>query len=179
MRQSVFQSFHDYCRTIFKGCNSVLGSFFSALPYLLKEGASELKKEVTEQYPDPVSSRTAADLPPRTKGLIYNEIDKCTGCKECEKICPVNCIKIETDSDFDPAKLWVSVFDVDHSKCIFCGLCVEVCQPDSLFHTKKFEFTGFKTQDLLERFGRGPVSPEQKEKWLALRKLREEEALGL
>lgn len=171
MKSSIFTVLSEYARDVFVGARSTARSCFTALPYLFSIG--EVRKEVTEQYPDPVSSRTADDLPSRTRGLLFNDIDRCTGCKDCEKICPTKCIFVENEIGADSAKVWVAVFDVDFSRCIFCGLCVEVCNPQSLVHTRQFEGAVFLAGDLVSGFGRGRVTREQREKWALLRRQRE------
>jgi len=152
-----------YFKSVFLGIKSILGSCYTALPYLF--GYGELRKVVTEQYPDPVWSRTEDDLPPKTRGLIYNDIERCTGCRDCEVVCPTRCIKIDTELGPNAVKKWVSVFDVDFSRCIFCGLCIETCQPNSLVHSKQYEGSVYKLEYLVTSFGRGKVTPEQQSKW--------------
>lgn len=151
----------------------------TALPYFVGFSSGELRKEVTEQYPDPVSSRTPDDLPPRTRGLLFNDIERCTGCKECEEVCPVNCIHVETEMGAETSKIWVGVFDIDFARCIFCGLCVEVCEPASLVHTRKYESSVYMPQDLVASFGRGRITPEQRAKWASLRQLNDSEDMPL
>lgn len=170
MNHSVFSAIAKYFDGILWGVRSTLRSCWTALPYLLSFRSGELRKEVTEQYPDPVSSRTADDLPPRTRGLLFNDIEKCTGCKACEVVCPVNCISVETEKGPEASKAWVSVFDVDFSRCIFCGLCVEACEPASLTHTKEFEGAVFSVPDMVASFGRGRLSRTQKNRWSEQRK---------
>ncbi|MGZ3688928.1 MAG: hypothetical protein ACXVBW_11540, partial [Bdellovibrionota bacterium] len=72
MNGSVFSSISTYIRQVLRGAWSVWQSCLTALPYLFRAG--DLRKEVTEQYPDPISSKTADDLPPRTRGLLFNDI---------------------------------------------------------------------------------------------------------
>ncbi|MCM2322094.1 MAG: 4Fe-4S binding protein [Oligoflexia bacterium] len=167
MRGSVFSAIREYLQDVYRRFQSIWGSLITAVPYLW--GVGEQRKEVTEQYPDPVSSRTADDLPARSRGLLVNDIDRCTGCKECEKICPVQCIRVDTEAGADQSKLWVARFDIDYSKCVFCGLCVEVCHPQSLVHSKKFEGSVYELKDLVASFGRGFVTAEQRAKWAAMR----------
>ena len=168
MKNSIFKSVIVYAKDVFFGFWSILGSCLTAFPYILRIG--ELRKEVSEGYPDPVSSKTADDLPARTRGLLFNDIDRCTGCHDCAKICPSQCIKIEDEPGSDLTKRWVSIFDIDFSKCIFCGLCVESCQPNSLFHTKQYEGAAYQVSDLVASFGRGQLTSEQREKWALIRK---------
>jgi formate hydrogenlyase subunit 6/NADH:ubiquinone oxidoreductase subunit I len=66
------------------------------------------------------------------------------------------------------------VFDIDFSRCIFCGLCVEACQPNSLVHTRNFERAVENPSDLIASFGRGRITPEQRAKWAKIRRLKEE-----
>jgi len=111
--------------------------------------------------------------PREAGGLLYNDIDRCTGCLDCEKICPVQCITIENEPGPNPNKKWVAVFDIDFGRCIFCGLCVEVCHPGSLIHTKQYEGAVYFLKDLETSFGRGRVTDEQREKWVRMRKAEE------
>ncbi len=177
MRGSVFSTILGYLRDVLWGIRSVWGSCLTAIPYLF--GSGELSKEVTEQYPDPISSKIADDLPPRSRGFLVNDIERCTGCKECERQCPVQCICVEAEPATDDTKIWVSVFDIDFSKCVFCGICAEVCQPASLKHTKNFEGAVYELPELVASFGRGWVTPEQRLKWAKLRQQIEDDRVTL
>lgn len=167
MTGSIFSTLSSYFKTVFQGFRSVLGSSFTVFPYLF--GIGEHRKEVTEQYPDPVSSRTEDDLPTKFRGILYNDIDRCTGCRECQVVCPADCIQIETEPGPDLTKTWVSVFDIDFGQCMFCGLCVESCQPQSLYHTRQFEGAVYDLNDLVRSFGKGRVTPEQRQRWETMR----------
>ncbi len=168
----IFSQLARYFREVFVGIRSLFGACSASLPYLFRWG--ELHKEITEGYPDPVSSKTADDLPPRSRGLLFNDIDRCTGCRECEKICPSQCISIEEEPGADPSKTWVSVYNIDFAKCVFCGLCVESCHPASLVHTRQYEGAAYHLPDLVASFGRGQVTQEQRMKWATMRQLAEE-----
>jgi formate hydrogenlyase subunit 6/NADH:ubiquinone oxidoreductase subunit I len=171
--RSVFSSVLLYFRNLFRSTRSISRASWSALLYGV--GAGEARKEVTEQYPDPISSRTPDDLPPRSRGLLHNDILKCTGCRECEFSCPVDCIRIETEPGQENSKIWVSVFDIDFAKCVFCGLCVEVCEPRSLTHTHHYESAAVNASELVRSFGSGRVTSEQKSKWAEIQRQREED----
>ncbi len=170
---SVMSAVSGFWRRTLVALLSVFRSCLTTIPYLFRWG--EFRREVTEQYPDPISSRTPEDLPPRSRGLLYNDIDRCTGCRECEKQCPVRCIRIETEPGADAAKKWVSVFDIDFARCMFCGICQEVCEPQSLVHTRQYEGAAYALSDLVASFGRGQVTQEQRSKWAAMRRLADSE----
>lgn len=172
---SIFHGITAYFADVRSSVRSVIGSCMTAFPYFF--GVGEARKEVTEQYPDPISSKTEDDLPPRTRGLLKNDIEVCTGCRECERVCPTECFTIETQPGSDSTKLWVATFDIDLSRCVFCGLCTEVCLPQSLIHTKKYEGAARSASGMIRRFGRGDVTPEQQDKWAAIRRQQEENTL--
>ena len=48
--------------------------------------------------------------------LAFNE-DRCIGCGECQKVCPVGAITLSADEKAS----------IDRSLCTNCGLCAEVC----------------------------------------------------
>ena len=177
VRVSIFSTLENYVRFVFRGARSVAGSCATALPYLF--GVGEMHKEVTELYPDPISSRTPDDLPARSRGLLHNDIERCIGCKDCERTCPTQCIRVETQPGADPSKKWVTTFDIDHAKCVFCGLCTEVCGPGSLTHTKQYEGAVTDLSALIARFGRGEVTAEHREKWEAMRRQAENDEVML
>ncbi len=118
---------------------------------------NEIRKIDTEFYPDPVSSRGKDDFPARARGLVFNEIEKCTGCGDCTRVCPTKCITVEAKTNERNNRPWVSKFDIDFSNCIFCGLCVEVCEPESLTQTKEVQAAVFDPKDLVSGFGRGTL----------------------
>jgi len=157
------RSIYVYFSRLFGAGLSLLNAIRSVFPFILGKGVNS--KRVTEKYPDPVSSKTEEDLPPRSRGLLVNDIEKCTGCGDCQSLCPVSCIEIESESGDEIPKTWVSVFKIDFGKCVFCGLCVEACPPSSLFHSKKMEMSSQATPDLVVEFGKGRISDKLREKW--------------
>lgn len=132
-------------------------------------------KEVTELYPDPISSKSPEELPSRSRGILENDVEKCTGCGECIQVCPASCFQMETELGPERGRVWISTFDIDHGSCLFCGLCVEVCAPASLKHLKQFEAAVFKSENLKASFGKGNVTREQRARWQELRELVERE----
>lgn len=139
------------------------GSLRATWPYF--KGAADRTREATEEYPDRVSARMPEDLPPRWRGLLDNDIDVCSGCRYCADVCPVNCIRIETEPGPERNASWVAVFDIDHSKCMFCGLCSEICPTGSLKHTREYQSSTYERLDLVSAFGRGWATKEMKDRW--------------
>ena len=97
------------------------------------------KKPFTTQYPEQRLKQH-----PRFRGeeFVWYE-ERCTGCASCAKYCPLGIIKIVTSvSGTAPEqgdKYRLEVFDIDISRCMFCGLCVEACPYDALFMGSGFE----------------------------------------
>ena len=94
------------------------------------------KKPHTIEFPK--KSLEAAD---RYRGFHYNELEDCIGCGNCSIICQnaaIDMIHIEGiegkngDSGLRPR--------VDHGRCCWCALCVEVCPTGSLSLTKDYQY---------------------------------------
>lgn len=58
---------------------------------------------------------------------------KCRACKLCALACPSSCIVVEPAKLADPkAKKYPAQYDLDMSRCTFCGFCVEACPFEAL-----------------------------------------------
>ncbi len=51
--------------------------------------------------------------------------DNCMGCSLCSRKCPVGAITV---TDYIPAGKKRPAFEIDHSKCIKCGACMDSCK---------------------------------------------------
>jgi NADH-quinone oxidoreductase subunit I len=104
------------------------------------------KEEVTLQYPE---ERWV--IPEGYRGFLHNDIKKCTSCTMCVKVCPIDCISLESVRGADK-KLVLCSYDINIGRCMYCGLCVEVCPPKSLKHTSGYEMASVARGELILRF---------------------------
>lgn len=96
------------------------------------------------------------------------EIDDCIVCDLCAKICPVDCITIESiksttgsigeTSDGSKKLLYAAKFDIDMAKCMYCGLCTIVCPTECIIMTNQYDRTVFELKNLNYEFA--DMAPE-------------------
>lgn len=119
---------------------------------------------VTLQYPD-----EKMELPKGARAKLYVNIDDCIGCSLCARACPVNCIDIETvaaASDVDlgktstgnPRRFWLTRFDIDMAKCMYCDLCVYPCPTECIYMVPEYEYSEFNRSNLVYHFSN--LTPE-------------------
>jgi formate hydrogenlyase subunit 6/NADH:ubiquinone oxidoreductase subunit I len=120
---------------------------------------------VTLKYP-----YEALPVPDNGRYRLHNEMDDCIVCDLCAKICPVNCITIESvkatedigiTSDGTKKRLFAPVFDIDMAKCCYCGLCTTVCPTDCLTMTPVYDFPEVDIKNMVYHFT--DLSPEEAE----------------
>ena len=123
------------------------------------------KKEqgpITIQYP-----MDKVPIPDTGRYRLYMETDDCIGCDKCARICPVDCITIETfradgdlgrTTDGTMKRLHLPTFDIDMGKCMFCGLCTTVCPTECLTMTPVYDFSEYDRDNFVYHFG--AYSPE-------------------
>jgi len=98
---------------------------------------------VTIQYP-----HQTLPIPEVGRYQLFVEMDDCIVCDLCAKICPVNCIDIESikateaigqTSDGTTKRLYAAKFDIDMAKCMYCGLCTTVCPTECITMTNQYD----------------------------------------
>ena len=172
-----------YFTDIYESVSSILGGMSITLVHLFKAR----NDNVTLQYPEEKWPR-----PERNIGFDHNsynvirsrlhvDMDDCIGCLKCERACPVDCIKIETEKapvrgeDLKEIKhkgvtsngtrkaLVVTRFDIDMSECCYCNLCTYPCPEECIFmtggpnakkHPIDYEISEPDRSDLIYRFAK-------------------------
>ena len=131
--------------TIAKGMGVTIRTFFS--------------RSETVQYPDvdildPSMPGYKGHLGPvqeRFRGILAVESPSCIADHLCERVCPINCIQIEdvrgpkviAPNRFKggkdmPKSRHLTRFDIHIGRCMYCGLCVDMCPTGAIHFTKEF-----------------------------------------
>jgi NADH-quinone oxidoreductase subunit I len=108
-----------------------------------------LRPAVTENYP--AEKRT---LPERARMSFAMAADEngqpqCKSCMLCERSCPDEAIRIESEKRPDAPGRVLTKFTIDLGKCMYCGLCVEQCSTDGLHHTGDYENNSSVRADMM------------------------------
>jgi len=74
------------------------------------------------------------EVPPKFRGKISYNRDKCTGCQLCLKICPTKAI------EFIPEEKKIKIFV---SRCCFCAQCNDICPTGALSMTGEFMLSSY------------------------------------
>ncbi|UCD72931.1 MAG: CoB--CoM heterodisulfide reductase iron-sulfur subunit A family protein [Candidatus Bathyarchaeota archaeon] len=71
----------------------------------------------------------------------YIDVEKCTGCSECAKYCPVDAIDVFNEGLSERAAVYVKypqavplAYMIDRDVCIGCGLCESMCLADAIHY---------------------------------------------
>ena len=152
------------------------------------------KDNVTLQYPEERWPRPERNIGFNhedynvIRSRLHGDIDDCIGCYRCERVCPVDCIKIETikserGEDIPNVKhtgvtsngtkkgFVVNRFTIDMSECCYCNLCTYPCPEECIFmvggpnsskHPIDYEFSEVDRKDLIYEFSK-KLTPKQKD----------------
>jgi NADH-quinone oxidoreductase subunit I len=125
---------------------------------------------ITVQYP-----HQKLTYPPRARAALVNTVSICNGCQQCARACPVNIIAIKTvkalpeedlgeTPDGKKRRLHIVQFDVDMSKCVFCGFCVDACPTEAIHWESPHQQVEFQRKLLVRDWAR--MNPEDKKRLL-------------
>ncbi|NPV85884.1 MAG: 4Fe-4S binding protein [Anaerolineae bacterium] len=114
---------------------------------MIKDVLSSLfKRPATEKYP---AERRPA--PPRLRGKLVWNPEKCTGCQLCVKDCPANAIELITIDKV--AKRFVMKYHI--GRCTFCDQCVVNCRFKCLdLSSEEWELAALSAEPLTVYYGR-------------------------
>jgi NADH-quinone oxidoreductase subunit I len=136
--------------------NEILGSAAAIAKGMGVTFREMLHPTITEDYPD-----TPPKFQERYRGVHVlqrdeNGLEKCVACFLCSAACPVNCIYIEASENTSENRIsgserFASVYNIDYTRCIFCGYCVEACPTDAITHGHGFEIASYSTATLIYR----------------------------
>lgn len=111
-----------------------------------------VRRPMTIQYPDRIPKPVQETLPLRYRGILEVDMDICTGCLACERVCPILCITIGIEANKETKQRDFTHFDIDICKCMYCGLCAEACPTGSIRHSQEFEGACYNPAGLVRHF---------------------------
>lgn len=108
-----------------------------------------VSKSITERYPDEekwIPYRRFRGVHQLWRDEEGREL--CVACELCSRICPTDCITVipmEDDTGRGIADRVPRVWDVDLSRCLFCGYCEDACPTLAIRLGREYEVA---TEDL-------------------------------
>ena len=106
------------------------------------------KARVTINYPN-----EKGPLSPRFRGehvlrRYPSGEERCIAGKRCEAICPAQAITIEAEVRDDGSRK-TTRYDIDMTKCIYCGYCQEACPVDAIVEGPNYEYAAETHEELI------------------------------
>ncbi len=172
-----------YFTDIWATLTTILGGMGITLVHLVRAR----NDNVTLQYPEERWPRPERNIGFEhsnynvIRSRLHVDMDDCIGCLKCERACPVDCIKIETEKAPNRGEdikdiqhigittngtrkaLVVTRFDIDMTECCYCNLCTYPCPEECIFmtggpnakkHPIDYEFSEPDRSDLIYRFAK-------------------------
>ena len=172
-----------YFTDIWATLTTILGGMGITLVHLIRAR----NDNVTLQYPEERWPRPERNIGFEhsnynvIRSRLHVDMDDCIGCLKCERACPVDCIKIETEKAPNRGEdikdiqhigittngtrkaMVVTRFDIDMTECCYCNLCTYPCPEECIFmtggpnakkHPIDYEFSEPDRSDLIYRFAK-------------------------
>ena len=133
-----------------------------------------VKPPVTLQYPDerPVIPNGYRGVPTLVRDPHGRE--KCVSFQLCEFVCPPKAIRItpgeilETEDNNHVEKA-PKEFEINMLRCIYCGLCQEVCPEEAIWLQGQYSMTGKTREEMVNNkeklYELGGTLPDSHYKW--------------
>ena len=111
-------------------------------------------KPLTVQYP-----KEKISLYPRFRGRHELQrrddgLELCVGCALCAAVCPARAIYVEAAENTDEKRYsaterYANRYEINYTRCIFCGFCEEACPTGALTLGHEFALTRRTRSDLV------------------------------
>jgi formate hydrogenlyase subunit 6/NADH:ubiquinone oxidoreductase subunit I len=128
----------QYFNDIYKAVSSALVGMSITIKHIYR-------KPVTLQFPD--ERQVMSD---RFRGFVHNDMAKCDSCNICAKLCPVDCIYIETEGK--GKERMMTRYAIDYNKCIWCSMCTENCHTGSITMSHDYDHSVYDRKTLVYEF---------------------------
>jgi NADH-quinone oxidoreductase subunit I len=92
----------------------------------------------------------------------------------CEFVCPPKAIRITPgeipeDSEYAHVEKGPQEFEIDMLRCIYCGMCQEVCPEEAIWLQNQFSLSGYSREELVNNkeklYELGGTLPDEHFKW--------------
>ncbi|MBK1641695.1 hypothetical protein CKO12_07360 [Chromatium okenii] len=84
------------------------------------------------------------------RGFHLNSLSLCVGCGNCQDICMNEAIDmVEAVGKINPKNASGLVPRIDYGRCCWCGLCTDVCGPDSLRLDSEYSYASADANSFL------------------------------
>jgi NADH-quinone oxidoreductase subunit I len=168
IKKSVHNKAINGFKTAWKGLSLTIGHLFASnakrrvIPASDANYFKQMEGTNTIQYP-----HQQLPVPEVGRYQLDVEMDDCIVCDLCAKICPVDCIIIDSikateaigqTSDGTTKRIYAAKFDIDMAKCMYCGLCTIVCPTECIIMTNQYDKSVFELKDLTYEFA--DMAPE-------------------
>ena len=131
-----------------------MGYLVDTLKALFTTFRTMFRKPATFQFPEVVRPRLERYRVSFALPLDEHGEMACLGCLTCEKICPSGVIRVKAAPKRESPvtgkkRAYADDFTLDLSACIFCELCVQVCNSDAILMVRVPEEPTYTREDLV------------------------------
>jgi NADH-quinone oxidoreductase subunit I len=144
-------STRDYLAAIGRSCSTIFEGLAVTLSWMVR-------RPHTIQYPDRMPRPIDNYIPEASRGILEVDTRVCTACLLCQNTCPIDVIKVDVQKG-GAGQRYLTRFDINAAKCMYCGMCAEACMTNAIRHTKEFAFPTADVRQLILHYVHQPVVP--------------------